>query len=75
MDTALLFAARLAWQFIGGFVFYWIGWVVLKVASAGRYPASLRRAQGWEEFDAVNFVGALTVLLTVVALVARAAAH
>lgn len=46
MDTALSFAARLAWQFIGGFVFYWIGWVVLKVASAGRYPASLRRARG-----------------------------
>lgn len=72
MEPVIGFVARLAMYVLFQFVLYWPGWLVLKIVTLGRYPASPLRREAWYEFELVAVVGMLAVAGIVMAIAALA---
>lgn len=59
MEPVIGFVARFAMYVLFQFVLYWPGWLVLKIVTLGRYPASPLRREAWYEFELVAVVACL----------------
>ncbi|ESH95102.1 hypothetical protein B551_0219935 [Cupriavidus sp. HPC(L)] len=71
MESVIGVVARFAMYVLFQFVLYWPGWLVLKIVTLGRYPASPMRRDAWYEFELVAVVGMLAIVgigITVAAL-------
>ncbi|WP_456280325.1 hypothetical protein M1D55_05485 [Cupriavidus sp. JZ107] len=71
MESVIGVVARFAMYALFQFVLYWPGWLVLKIVTLGRYPASPMRRDAWYEFELVAVAGMLAIVgigITVAAL-------
>jgi len=58
--------AGIAWQvlkqLVFSFVFFWPGWLVVKMITFGRYPRSIHPAKAdWLDYEFLSFIGAVSV--------------
>jgi len=62
MESVVGFVARFAMYVLFQFALYWPGWLVLKIVTLGRYPASPLRREAWYDFELVACVGGLAII-------------
>ena len=72
MESVIGVVARFAMYALFQFVLYWPGWLVLKIVTLGRYPASPMRREAWYEFELVAAVGMLAIAGIAMAIAALA---
>lgn len=58
--------AGFTWQVLKhvlfSFVFFWPGWLLVKVVTLGRYPRSIHPCKAdWLDYEALSFIGLFTV--------------
>lgn len=50
-------------QAIFSFVFFWPGWLVVKILTLGRYPRSIHPARtDWLDYEVLSVIGVFAVL-------------
>jgi len=59
--------AGIAWQvlkqLVFSFVFFWPGWLVVKMITFGRYPRSIHPAKAdWLDYELLSFIGVVAVI-------------
>lgn len=59
--------AGIAWQvlkqLVFSFVFFWPGWLVVKMITFGRYPRSIHPAKAdWLDYELLSFIGVAAVI-------------
>lgn len=63
MEAVVGFAWQVLKQIVFSFVFFWPGWLVVKIITLGRYPRSIHPAKAdWLDYELLSFVGVVTVL-------------
>ncbi|NIM41341.1 MAG: hypothetical protein GTN84_09570 [Hydrogenophaga sp.] len=49
-------------QLVFSFVFFWPGWLVVKMITFGRYPRSIHPAKAdWLDYELLSFIGVIAV--------------
>lgn len=67
MDTLLGFAGQLLSQLVFSFVFFWPGWLAVKILTLGRYPRSIHPANtDWLDYEALSIIGVFVVVAVLV---------
>ncbi len=63
METVAGFAWQVLKQLVFSFVFFWPGWLVVKIITLGRYPRSIHPARAdWIDYEFLSFVGVASVI-------------
>jgi hypothetical protein len=63
MEAVVGFAWQVLKQIVFSFVFFWPGWLVVKIITLGRYPRSIHPAKAdWLDYELLSFVGVVAVL-------------
>lgn len=74
MEAVAGFAWQVLKQFVFSFVFFWPGWLAVKMITLGRYPRSIHPAKAdWLDYELLSSIGVVTVIgaLVVVAYLWR----
>jgi hypothetical protein len=67
MEAVVGFAWQVLKQIVFSFVFFWPGWLVVKIITLGRYPRSIHLAKAdWLDYELLSFVGVVAVVGAVV---------
>lgn len=62
MEVVVGFAWQVLKQIVFSFVFFWPGWLVVKMITFGRYPRSIHPANAdWLDYELLSFIGVVTV--------------
>ena len=62
METVAGFAWQVLKQLVFSFVFFWPGWLVVKIITLGRYPRSIHPEKAdWLDYELLAFIGVVTV--------------
>jgi len=65
METVAGFAWQVLKQLVFSFVFFWPGWLVVKMITLGRHPRSIHPAKAdWLDYEFLSFVGVAAVIGT-----------
>lgn len=63
METVAGFAWQVLKQLVFSFVFFWPGWLVVKIITLDRYPRSIHPARAdWLDYEFLSFVGVAAVI-------------
>ncbi|QHE88583.1 hypothetical protein [Hydrogenophaga sp. BPS33] len=63
MDALLGFAGHLLKELLFSFVFYWPGWLAVKIITFGRYPRSLNPVDNdWLGVEVLSVIGLVVVV-------------
>lgn len=66
MEAVVGFLGQLLKQIVFSFVFFWPGWLVVKVLTIGRYPRSIHPGKAdWFDYEFLSFIGVATVVAAV----------
>lgn len=58
METVAGFAWQVLKQLVFSFVFFWPGWLVVKIITLGRYPRSIHPGKAdWLDYELLSFIG------------------
>ena len=58
METVAGIAWQVLKQLVFSFVFFWPGWLVVKMITFGRYPRSIHPATAdWLDYELLSFIG------------------
>ncbi len=62
METVAGIAWQVLKQLVFSFVFFWPGWLVVKMITFGRYPRSIHPAKAdWLDYELLSFIGVIAV--------------
>lgn len=62
MEAVVGFAWQVLKQIAFSFVFFWPGWLVVKIITLGRYPRSIHPAKAdWLDYELLSLVGVVAV--------------
>ena len=63
MDAIAGFLWQMLKHALFSFVFFWPGWLVVKVLTLGRCPRAIRPARAdWLDYEVLSFIGLFTVV-------------
>lgn len=67
MEAVAGFAWQVLKHIVFSFVFFWPGWLVVKVFTLGRYPRSIHPGKAdWLDYELVSFIGLVAVAAALV---------
>lgn len=70
MEYFLGFIGFMLRQFVFSFVFFWIGWIIIKLATVGCYPRTIDpRKPDCADYQLVSMFGLLMIVALVVLVV------
>lgn len=62
METFAGFVWHVLKQILFSFVFFWPGWLMVKIITLGRYPRSIHPDKtDWLDYEVLSFVGIVAV--------------
>lgn len=63
METVAGIAWQVLKQLVFSFIFFWPGWLVVKMFTFGRYPRSIHPAKAdWLDYELLSFIGVVAVI-------------